>query len=171
MQPTRTLKDFFKKGDVVLLLLCVLASLMGLALIYSATRYDPDLHNYAIKQAQFICMGVVAYVWVTFIDIEYLMEKWWWVFLLLGLFVIALIKPFGYDSGTGNKSWVFLPIPHFPGFQPGEIAKLSFIVVLAWMINKERPRGLGRFPALVKYVILTGVFAGSLAVLSSDWGI
>ena len=170
MQPTRTLKDFFKKGDVVLLLLCVLASLMGLALIYSATRYDPNLHNYAIKQAQFICMGVVAYVWVTFIDIEYLMEKWWWVFLLLGLFVIALIKPFGYDSGTGNKIAVFLPIPHFPGFQPGEIAKLSFIVVLAWMINKERPRGLGRFPALVKYVILTGVFAGSLAVLSSDWG-
>ena len=38
------------------------------------------------------------------------------------------------------------------------------------MINKERPRGLGRFPALLKYVVLTGVFAGSLAVLSSDWG-
>lgn len=170
LQPTRTLREFFKKGDVVLLLLCILASLMGLVLIYSATQYDPKLHGYAMKQAQFICMGVVAYVWVTFIDIEYLMEKWWWVFLLLGLFVIALIYPFGYDSGTGNKSWVFLPIPHFPGFQPGEIAKLAFIVVLAWMINKERPRGLGRFSALVKYVVLTGVFAGSLAVLSSDWG-
>ncbi len=167
--PARTVREFFKKGDVLLLALCVLASLMGLVLIYSATRYDPDLHNYAMKQAQFICMGIVAYVWVTFIDIEYLMEKWWWVFLLLGLFVIALIKPFGRMAG-GNKSWVFLPIPHFPGFQPGEIAKLSFIVVLAWMINKERPRGLGRFPALVKYVILTGVFAGSLAVLSGDWG-
>ncbi len=167
--PARTVREFFKKGDVLLLALCVLASLMGLVLIYSATRYDPDLHNYAMKQAQFICMGIVAYVWVTFIDIEYLMEKWWWVFLLLGLFVIALIKPFGRLAG-GNKSWVFLPIPHFPGFQPGEIAKLSFIVVLAWMINKERPRGLGRFPALVKYVILTGVFAGSLAVLSGDWG-
>ena len=60
--------------------------------------------------------------------------------------------------------------PHFPGFQPGEIAKLSFIVVLAWLINKERAKGLGRFPALVKYVVLTGVFAGSLAVLSGDWG-
>ena len=132
--PARTVREFFKKGDVLLLALCVLASLMGLVLIYSATRYDPDLHNYAMKQAQFICMGIVAYVWVTFIDIEYLMEKWWWVFLLLGLFVIALIKPFGRMAG-GNKSWVFLPIPHFPGFQPGEIANLSFIVVLAWMIN------------------------------------
>ena len=166
MQLTRIFKEFFKKGDVVLLALCISASLMGLALIYSATRYNQDLHTSAQKQAMFLCMGIVAYVWVTFIDIEYLMEKWWWVFLLLGLFVIALIRPFGRDDGTGNRSWVFLPvIGKYFGFQPGEIAKLSFIVVLAWMINKERPRGLGRFPALVKYVILTGVFAGSLAVL------
>ena len=171
MQPTRTLREFFKKGDVLLLCLCILASLMGLALIYSATQYRESLQDSAMKQAVFLCLGVVAYVWVTFIDIEYLMEKWWWVFLLLGLFVIALIKPFGRDGGSGNKSWVFLPvIGKFFGFQPGEIAKLSYIVVLSWMINKERPRGLGRFPAIMKYVVLTGVFAGSLAVLSGDWG-
>lgn len=168
---TRTVREFFKKGDVLLLALCVVASLMGLVLIYSATRYDTGLADSAKKQALFLCMGIVAYVWVTFIDIEYLMEKWWWMFLLLGLFVIALIQIWGRDDGTGNKSWVFLPvIGKYFGFQPGEIAKLSFIVVLAWMINKERPRGLGRFPALVKYVILTGVFSGSLAVLSGDWG-
>lgn len=170
MQPTRTLREFFKKGDVVLLGLCILASLMGLVLIYSATRYMDSLHSFPRRQAMFLCMGIVAYVWVTFIDIEYLMEKWWWVFLLLGLFVIALIYKWGYDGGSGNKSWVYLPIPGFPGFQPGEIAKLAYIVVLAWMINKERPRGLGRFSAIIKYVALTGVFAGSLAVLSGDWG-
>ena len=170
MQPTRTLKEFFKKGDVVLLALCISASLMGLVLIYSATQYYDILKNNAAKQAMFLCLGIVAYVWVTFIDIEYLMERWWWVFLLLGLFVILLIKPFGEGGDSGNKSWVYLPIPGFPGFQPGEIAKLSYIVVLSWMINKERPKGLGRFSALVKYLILTGVFAGMLAVLSGDWG-
>ena len=169
MQPARTLKEFFKKGDVVLLGLCILASLMGLVLIYSATRYLDSLHVFPQKQALFVCVGIVAYVWVSFIDIEYLMEKWWWVFLLLGLLAIALIIPFGKDLGTGNRSWVY--IPHVPfSIQPGEIAKLAYIVVLAWMINKARPRGLGRFPALVKYVVLTGVFAGSLAVLSGDWG-
>ena len=169
MQPARTLKEFFKKGDVVLLGLCILASLMGLVLIYSATRYMESLHDFPQKQALFVCVGIVAYVWVSFIDIEYLMEKWWWVFLLLGLLAIALIIPFGKDLGTGNRSWVY--IPHVPfSIQPGEIAKLAYIVVLAWMINKARPRGLGRFPALVRYVVLTGVFAGSLAVLSGDWG-
>ena len=170
MRPTRTLRDFFKKGDVLLLCLCILASLMGLVLIYSATQYRKVLQDFAVKQAMFLCMGIVAYIWGTFIDIEFLMEKWWWVFLLLGLFVIALIYPFGEGGDSGNKSWVYLPIPGFPGFQPGEIAKLAYIVVLAWMINKERPRGLGRFSALMKYLVLTGVFAGSLAVLSGDWG-
>ena len=170
MQPVRTLREFFKKGDVVLLMLCIIASLMGLVLIYSATRYLDILDSFPQKQAMFICLGVVAYVWVTFIDIEYLMEKWWWVFLLLGLFVILLIIPWGEGGESGNRSWVYLPIPHFPGFQPGEIAKLSYIVVLAWLINKERPRGLGRFSALMKYLILTGGFAGLLAKLSGDWG-
>lgn len=169
MQPIHSLKEFFKKGDVVLLVLCILASLFGLALIYSATRYDPNLNDYFIKQAKFICMGVVAYVLVTFIDIEFLMEKWWWVFLALGIFVILLIKPFGRGDDTGNVSWVFLPGIPF-GFQPGEIAKLAYIVVLAWLMNRERPRGISRFPALIKYVALTLLFAGLLAVLSGDYG-
>ena len=34
----RAIRDFFKKGDVLLLLLCILASAAGLALNYSATR-------------------------------------------------------------------------------------------------------------------------------------
>ena len=53
MQPVRTLKEFFKKGDVVLLCLCVLASLMGLALIYSATRYSNGLDSYPKKHIMF----------------------------------------------------------------------------------------------------------------------
>ena len=172
MQPVRSLREFFKKGDVVLLLLCILASLMGLVLIYSATQYREGLHSCAAKQAVFICMGIVAYVWVTFIDIEFLMEKWWWVFLLLGIAAILTIIPWGEDDGTGNRSWVFLPvIGNYFGFQPGEIAKLSYIVVLAWLINKERPKGLGRFSSIMKYGILTCVFAGLLAVLSSDFGV
>jgi len=172
LQVTRTLKEFFKKGDVVLLLLCILASLMGLVLIYSATRYREGLWNCAAKQAFFICIGIVLYVWVTFIDIEFLMEKWWWVFLVLGIGVILTIIPWGEDGGTGNRSWVFLPvIGNYFSFQPGEIAKLSYIVVLAWLINKERPRGLGRFSSIVKYGVLTCVFAGMLMVLSGDFGV
>ncbi len=169
MNPIRALRDFFRKGDVVLLGLCLLASAVGLVLIYSATRYDESLSSSFMKQAAFVCMGVVLYIAITFVDIEFLMEKWWWVILLLGIFVILLIVPFGVEDNTGNESWVFLPGIPF-GFQPGEIAKLAFIVVMAWLINHERQKGIGRFSSIVKYLVLTGIFAGMLAILSGDFG-
>ena len=48
------MKEFFQKGDVLLLVLCIVASLMGLALIYSATRWNANLHDNAMKQALFL---------------------------------------------------------------------------------------------------------------------
>ena len=169
MRLARSLKEFFQKGDVVLLGLCLLASAAGLVLVYSATRYDQALWSYFSRQALFIAMGVVAYVVVTFVDVEFLLEKWWKVFLLLGLVVILLIQPFGRADNTGNKSWVFLPGIPF-GFQPGEIAKLAFIVVLGWLLNHERARGVSRLSAILKYLFLTCLYAGLLAVLSGDFG-
>lgn len=168
MNPFHGLREFFRKGDVLLLALCVTASAVGLFLIYSATNYL-DTTSFVIKQAAFLCAGIVIYIIVTFIDIEFLMEKWWWFFLLLGIGVILLIAtPMG-KVVNGNKSWIYLPgIPI--GLQPGEIAKLSFIVVFSWLMNRERKLGVGRFSAIIKYLILTGVFAGLLAVLSGDFG-
>lgn len=168
MNPISGLREFFRKGDVVLLALCLMASAAGLLLIYSATNYL-NTSSYVIKQAAFICAGVVIYIIVTFIDIEFLMEKWWWVFLLLGIGVILLIAtPLGKEV-NGNKSWIYLP--HVPiGIQPGEIAKLSFIVVFAWLMNRERQHGVGRLAAIFKYLLLTGIFAGLLAYLSGDFG-
>lgn len=169
---TRALKTFFKKGDVFLLLLCIVTSLVGLALIYSATRWDGDrLGDNALKQAVFICLGIVAYVVITFIDVEFLLEKWWKVILALGLFIILLIIPFGVEDQTGNRSWVYIP-PGAPiGFQPGEIAKVVYILVLARLLNSERKLGVSRFFAILKYLLLTGLLAGTLAVLSHDWGL
>ena len=169
MNPIESLKDFFKKGDVLLLGLCLLASGISLVLIYSATRYM-DTYSFVLKQAAFVCVGVVLYIIITFIDIEFLMEKWWWVFLVLGLGVILLLgTPLGEEI-NGNRSWIYFPgIP--VGLQPGEIAKLSFIVVFSWLLNRERRHGgSGRFAALLKYIALTIVFAGLLAVLSGDFG-
>lgn len=168
MNPIHGLREFFRKGDVVLLSLCLMASAAGLLLIYSATNYL-NTSSYVIKQAAFICAGVVIYIIATFIDIEFLMEKWWWVFLLLGIGVILLIAtPLGKEV-NGNKSWIYLP--HVPiGIQPGEIAKLSFIVVFAWLMNRERQYGVGRLTAIFRYLLLTGIFAGLLAYLSGDFG-
>lgn len=167
---TRAIRDFFKKGDVLLLALCIMASLVGLVLIYSATRYNEDLWRSVSKQAFFIVLGIIAYVIITFVDVEFLLEKWWPLVLALGMFLILLLKPFGRAGDTGNRSWVYLPVVPI-NFQPGEVAKVVYILVLSRFLNHERPLGVSRFTAIVKYLLVTGLLAGTLAVLSHDWGL
>lgn len=166
---SRSLHEFRQKGDVLLLVLCTLASLVGLVLIYSATRWNPDRHWDVLKQAVFIVLGIIAYYLITFVDVEFLVEKWWKVLLVLGVLLIFLLKPFGRADDTGNRSWVYFPgIPI--GFQPGEIVKLIYVVAMARLLNRERTLGVSRMGAIFKYLALTGLIAGLLAVLSNDFG-
>ena len=51
------IREFFKKGDVLLLFLCLTASGYGLALIYSAPRYLDNNNRNVIVQAIAICIG------------------------------------------------------------------------------------------------------------------
>lgn len=163
----KPLKTFLQKGDVLLLILCLLAGSMGLVLVYSATRYNPNLHSDFWKQAAFLVLGIAVYIAVTFVDLEFLLDKWWWVILLLGVGVILLLAPFGVDDDTGNRSWVYFPgLPM--GFQPGELAKLSYIALMGWLIHREQP--LNRPLSILKLVALTLLMAGSLAYLSGDFG-
>lgn len=164
-----SIRTFFRKGDVLLLVLCLIASACGLVLIYSATRYDTALHNDIYKQAIFLCMGVVVYFICSFIDIEMLVERWWKVLLILSFFLLFLLIPFGTEGDTGNRSWVYfdgLPI----GFQPAEFVKVAYVPLLAWLLNRRREWGISRPSSILCFVCFTLLFAGVIAVLSGDFG-
>lgn len=144
-QITNALRTFFRKGDVVLLSLCLIASGFGLVLIYSATRYDAALDSNVLKQALFICMGIVAYIVLSFVDIELFVEKSWkWMFLFNVVFILLLLTPWGIGKEqTGNNSWLqfpFLPVT----IQPAEVAKLFFVLILALQCSRYREEGISR---------------------------
>ena len=164
-----TVRTFFRKGDVLLLVLCSLASACGLVLIYSATRYDPDLHWDFLKQAMFICLGVVAYLICTFIDIELIIEKSWKLLLLLSFVLLLLIIPFGVEGDTGNRSWIYIdPIPF--GIQPAELTKIAFVPLLAWALNNQRDWGISKPSSVFRVSMLTAAYCAVIAVLSGDFG-
>lgn len=168
---TDTLRTFFRKGDVLLLVLCLIASGFGLVLIYSATRYDPTLHSYPIKQAIFICLGVVAYIVLSFVDIELFTERSWkWMFLFNVFIILLLLSPFGIGKEeTGNNSWLsfpFLPVT----IQPAEIAKLFFVLILALQCNRYREWGISRPGSVLRLTAHTLFMAGLIAVVSGDFG-
>lgn len=170
-QLTNSLRTFFRKGDVVLLFLCLIASGFGLVLIYSATRYSESLDNYVLKQALFICMGVVAYVILSFVDIELFVEKSWKWMLLFNIFIILLLlTPLGIgEEQTGNNSWLkfpFLPVT----LQPAEIAKLFFVMILAMQCAKYRETGISRPGSVFRLAFHTLFMVALIAVVSGDFG-
>ena len=164
-----SIRTFFRKGDVLLLVLCLIASAFGLVLIYSATRYSTKLESDFLKQAMFICLGIIAYFICTFIDIELIIEKSWKYLLLFSFVLLFLIIPFGVEGDTGNRSWIYIdPIPF--GIQPAELTKVAFVPLLAWSLNNQRDWGISKPSSVFRVSCLTAAYCIVIIALSGDYG-
>ncbi len=166
---TDPIRAFFKKGDLLLLALCLAASCCGLVLIYSATRYDSALHSYPMRQAIFTALGVAAYFVFHFIDVELIVQRSWKVLLSCSLLLLLSLWKFGVSGDTGNNSWVYIPGISI-SFQPAELVKLAFIPLLAWVMDQQRERGLNRPSSVFRVAGLAVAYCAVIAVLSQDFG-
>lgn len=154
---------------MILFVLCLIASACGLILIYSATRWSQDLSTYPVKQAMFIALGIVAYIILTFIDIELIVDKSWVFLLVFSIVLLLLLIPFGVSDDTGNRNWMYLPGIPF-GIQPAEIVKLFFVLLLARILNRNREYGISRPLSVIKLAVFTGFFMILNTALSDDFG-
>ena len=166
------LKEFFRKADIVLLALILAASLFGVVLIYSATRYmGVSSGRYVPIQLVSIALGLVAYFIMSFVDVELFTERSWkWMFGFNVFLILLLLTPFGVGGDTvGNNSWLafpFLPV----NIQPAEVAKVFFVLLLALQCHKLQDWGISRFPSVVQLAGHTLFMAGLIAVVSGDFG-
>ena len=172
------IREFFKKGDVLLLGLCLAASGFGLALIYSATQYTGETRwmRFVFVQLIAILLGVVAYMLLTFVDFQLFVEKRWKFLLAFNvLFILLLLTPLGEDYNSGNLNWLVISriIPKFPmDVQPNEIVKISFILLLALQIAKiqERELDISSIPSILQIGGHTIFMLGLIAAICGDFG-
>ena len=79
----RRIRDLFsdvaRQADLVLLALCSAASLFGILMIYSATRYM-HTSRLVLVQAASLVIGVVLYLLMSQIDLNELVKYWKWIF-------------------------------------------------------------------------------------------
>ena len=167
------IREFLRKGDLLLLSLCLLASGFGLLLIFSATQYTRSGPlRYVAVQSLAIVMGVVIYILLTFVDFQLFTEKNWKLILGFNIcFILLLLTPLGTDNNSGNLNW--LDIPGFPvDIQPNEIVKLPFILLLALQIAKiqEREQSISSIPSILQIGGHTVFMLGLIAVVCGDMG-
>lgn len=163
------IREFFRKGDVLLLFLCLSANSFGMILIYSATRYSADLHGSVLRQAIATVLGVICYIFLTFVDIEMVIDRLWKGLLVFNILFLLILIPFGNDNGTGNKSWIELPLVPF-NVQPAEIVKLSFVLLLAMQFYLLQDRGVSRPSAVLQAAGHTLFMCGLIFAVSGDMG-
>lgn len=163
----RAIGDFFKKADIVLLLLCIITTIFGIVVISSATASVGN-SRYVLVQTAALIIGIMIYVLLTLIDVDIIAERRE-LLLLFCVFFIGILYFFGVEGETGNKSW--LDIPLLPvNIQPAEICKTFFIVILAKMMSVNQNK-LSTPLNVMKMAALTGFFFLFIVFVSSDAGV
>ena len=163
----RKLKEFFQKGDLLLLLLCLVTSVYGIVIIASATNYMGS-GGYVLRQLLALLLGIVCYIAFTLLDVDIFAERWHLLFLLNVQFLLLLV-PFGIEGTTGNRSWISFPFLPF-NIQPAELCKIPFIIILAKTMQTNQrklsaPRSILQLGFQVAFIVLL------ILVLSKDAGV
>ena len=164
------LKDFSKKGDMVLLILCLIVAGFGMVCIASATSADKFGSNirYIVVQLLAIGLGVVIYMIISSIDLD-VMSEYRAALVGFNIFLLLLLIPFGTDNNTGNRSWLDFPLLPFM-VQPAEICKITYVVIMASVMSSHQNRissPISVFHMVYHLMILVGL---NMA-LSSDLGV
>lgn len=168
------LADFFQQADLVLLGLCCVSTLYGMALIASATHYmKPErMIRYVGVQGVAMLLGICAYIFMSMVDVEILVKKWKWLVVFNIVFIGLLKSPFGVgEASTGNQAWLKFPgIPFQIG--PAEVVKITFTLLLAkqlaWL--REEKRDLRSFSSAFAVAGHTLALLGWYVVISKDMG-
>ncbi len=164
-------KDFTKKGDWVLLILCLVTAGAGCIIIASATnaeKFGDSNAKYIIIQLAAIALGVFAYAFVSSIDVDFISEHRA-ALVAFNIVLLLLLIPFGTDNNTGNRSWLdfkILPVM----IQPAEICKITYILIMASVMASHQ-NDISSIPSVMHMVLHLGILVGLNMILSGDAGV
>ena len=162
----RAIREFVRKADMVLLALCVTATVFGIVVISSATNVKGSA-QFVRTQTLALILGVILYVVFTLIDVDIIAERRELLLIFSAIFILLLF-PFG-DTRSGNRSWLdfsFLPF----SIQPAEICKIPFIMILAKTMS-IRQNKISHISTVLRLAVITVFMFGLIVVASEDLGV
>ena len=163
----RGLKNFFQKGDMILLILCLTTSAFSCLIIASTNNYR-GFTRYVIVQAAAVLLGVLSFAATSSIDADFFSEHRR-ALVVFDTVLILMLIPFGIDNNTGNLSWLALPLVPVD-IQPAEICKICFILILASVMASHQNR-LSSPSSVLHMLLHLALIAGVNFVISSDLGV
>jgi rod shape determining protein RodA len=124
--------------DVGLLIGAFGLSVVGVVLVWSATRTDTG-GTAALKQAVALLVGIACATVVTRLDVRAVRAAAPAVYVLAVLGLAAVVSPLG-STVNGSRSWIRLP--GGTSLQPSEFMKVALAIGLAMLLAERAERGL-----------------------------
>ncbi len=147
-----------------IMILAIVLCIIGFVALYSTTASDN--FNDLRKQMIWAGIGIALMIILTFVDYRIITEI---SPIFYGITIVLLIAVMFTKPINGARSW--FNIGAF-SLQPGEIAKVTTILFLAYVITKLQTRGkeeINKFWKLLIAILVVAVPVG-LIVLEPDFG-
>lgn len=157
----RNQKQKLHSGDFLLVILTLGLVVFGVIMVFSASYYSSISENqtpygFLIRDAAFAAMGMVLMIFTSIFDYRRY-RKLALPFLVLSIVLLALLMtPLGKDV-NGAVRWLDLGVTTI---MPGEIAKISAIIFVAWFLSERPKRILSFTRGILPLFLLCGVYAG-----------
>ena len=164
---TQIVREFFIKGDKVLLLLCLVTTAFG-CLVVASTTNTMGSARYVIIQIGAAMIGVFLYAMISSVDTEFFSEHRT-ALVVFNTILLLLLIPFGTDNGSGNRSWLDFPLMPV-NIQPAEICKITYILIMASVMASHQ-NGLSKPRSVFHMVFHLVLLVGLNMVLSRDLGV
>lgn len=145
--------DYFKKCDVILLMLTLAAIAYSLLLIASMQRSGE--YNFLRTQIIAISIGLIAGVVISVADYKYIIKKWY-IAAIISFLLAGLVFAFGIQvAGTDDTAWIQVGSLTI---QPSEFIKICFIITftkhLTYLDEKDMIKSFAGVVTLVIHALI-----------------
>lgn len=151
--------------SVYLIAVAMGLTMLGLVMLFSAGVVK-DAHSLLTKQIIWIGLSVMIALYISFMDLEWLKKRSWWIFgfCVLGL-VLTLVPGVGVKV-NGAQRWIGLgPLR----VQPSEFAKIGLVFALATFFSTNQREIKTFFKGFFLPSLIIGAICG-LIILQPDFG-
>ena len=151
--------------SVYLIAVALGLTMLGLVMLFSAGVVK-DAHSLLTKQIIWIGLSVMIALYISFMDLEWLKQRSWWIFgfCILGL-VLTLVPGVGVKV-NGAQRWIGLgPLR----VQPSEFAKIGLVFALAAFFSSNQREIKTFFKGFFLPSVIIGGICG-LIILQPDFG-
>ena len=155
--------------DYSLLFIIIFLLCFGLVMLYSTSSYNAQIKFgastwYLKKQIAATLLGLAVMVFIIFFDYRRVKKFAGFMYIVSFFSIFLVLTPLGIEA-YGARRWVNIPV--FGSLQPAELAKLTTIIFLAYVISVNA-RKIKNFKNLVKVILLTLPVIGAVAIVTEN---